>query len=114
MSEFHHKLDEYLHVTSEIARVYVFSILEAMVENFQSIYKARNRFQWLTKLSRSQLLPNFESQKWFIVIYFKIPEGRSISLGICCIYLPSLSTCLLPWLRLELRGIGWGCLTPNL
>jgi hypothetical protein len=38
MNESHHKLDEYLHVTCEIARAYVFCVAKAMAENFQSIY----------------------------------------------------------------------------
>jgi hypothetical protein len=37
MNESHHKLDENLHVTCEIARVSVFSVPKAMAENFQSI-----------------------------------------------------------------------------
>jgi hypothetical protein len=40
MSKSHHKLDENLHVTSEIARAYVFSVPKAMAENFQSIHRA--------------------------------------------------------------------------
>jgi hypothetical protein len=40
MSESHHKVDEYLHVTCEIARVYDFSVPEAIAEKFQSIYRA--------------------------------------------------------------------------